>query len=347
MDKILLGIMLISGFLSMWVGSTGTVAMLIPVALTISRRIPPQVDARKVLLLLFFGIAVSASVGGMATIIGAPSNAVASGILRDTMELSFIDWMKYGVPAFILILPLSWIIIGRAIKIEMKNIDIEHIREELRGMGKITDSEKEVIGVLSGAGALWMAGSLIEAALGLPPTFMSSAVVAILAVSYLSVRNLINWDDLKGVTWGVFLIIGAGLSLGESLIATGVTEWVAGILKPLVVELPLLLTLFIIVFFSAALTNVLNNTTIAAVFTPILVTISLSLGQSPLILVIPAVLGTTFGYSLPSSSSRMALLSATGVVKTREMLKYGTLLTVPSSLVLVALFYAMIRLGVM
>lgn len=344
--KILFGIMAIAGVLSMWVVSTATTAILIPVALTISRRIPDEDDAKKMLVVLVFGVAVAASVGGMGTIIGSPSNAVASGLLRDVMEWGFLDWMKYGIPAFFLLLPVSWLIMTRIVKISTENIDISHIKKELATQGKISRQEREIMGTLIMAGILWVGGAFIESALGLPKTLLSSAVVAILAVSYLSIRNIINWDDVKGVSWGVYLIIGAGLTLGETLSRTGVTEWLAVLLEPFIGNLPFLAVLAIIVFISALLTNVLNNTTIAAVFTPILISIALSTGQDPVKYVLPAVLATTFGYSLPSSSGRMAIVAATGIVSRKEMMRYGLILTIPSSILLILLFYFMSIIGV-
>ncbi len=282
----------------------------------------------------------------MGTIIGASSNAVASGLLNEVMDWSFLDWMKYGVPSFILILPLSWATLLRVIHVETEEIDIGHIKDEKERMGPMTSSEREVLLVLLIAALLWTSGSYLEGYFGLPKTLLSSAIVAVIAVSMLSIRNLIKWDDIKGVSWGVFLIIGAGLTLGDTLTRSGATDWISALVGPYIASLPFILVLAGIVTLSALLTNLLNNTTIAAVFVPILMSVSQSTGMNPIRFVIPATLATTFGYSLPSASARMAILASTGLVTREDMLKYGILITIPSVIVLIVMFYLLTLIGV-
>jgi sodium-dependent dicarboxylate transporter 2/3/5 len=344
--KILFGMMVTAAVLSMWIVNTAATAILIPVALTISHTLQDEEEAKKLLILLAFGISVAASVGGMGTILGASSNAVASGLLNEVMEWTFLDWMKYGLPAAIIVLPLSWAVLLRVIRVETETLDITHILDEKDKMGAMSSNEREVLLVLFIAAFLWVTGSYFEGFLGLPKTFLSSAIVAVIAVSMLSIRNLILWDDIKGVSWGVFLIIGAGLTLGDTLTRSGATQWLSGLFAPYIQELPFILVLSGLITVSALLTNVVNNTTIAAVFVPILLSVSQSQGVSPIRLVIPATLATTFGYSLPSASARMAILASTGLVTREDMLKYGILITIPSVLALIILFYGMTLLGV-
>jgi sodium-dependent dicarboxylate transporter 2/3/5 len=189
-------------------------------------------------------------------------------------------------------------------------------------------------------------GPFVESLLGLPKTLFSSAIVAVMAVAYLAIRSIISWEDLKGVSWGIFLIIGAGLSLGETLSRTGVTGWFATLISPIVTETPLLVALLLLVLISALLTNLLNNTTIAAVFVPVLISLANDIpALDPILLVLPVTLATTFGYSLPSASGRMALMSATGIVSKGKMLNYGLILTIASSIVLALLFYILALVG--
>jgi solute carrier family 13 (sodium-dependent dicarboxylate transporter), member 2/3/5 len=334
------GLMAIAALFSMWVENTATAAVLIPVALTIARQLPDPKKARQLLVLLVLGIAYAASVGGMATIMGSSSNAVAAGFLSQIRPWTFVDWMIYGVPSFILIFPLTWWILMRAVKSPVRSLDIEPVRKKLNDIGPMSGAEREILGTLFIGVVLWVGGSFIEPWLALPESLLSSAMVAVLIVSYLAVRGIIHWEDVKGVSWGIFLIIGAGLSLGEALSRTGATDWFAGLIVPLVIGPPLIVSMLLLVFLSALLTNLMNNTTIAAVFVPILI----SLAQSnqtfdPVELVLPVTLATTFGYSLPSASGRMSLIAASGIVKRSEMLRYGLLMTFASSTVLGLLFY--------
>lgn len=339
---LLLGLMAIAAVFSMWVENTATAAVLIPVALTISNQVPDPKKARKLLVLMVLGIAYSASIGGMVTIMGSASNAVAAGFLADLGSFTFLNWMVYGFPAFLLLFPLTWWLLIRIVPVETRNLELTIVREQVQKLGSMSRSEQEILVTLGVAVLFWVGGAYIESALNLPSTLLSSAMVAVMVVAYLAIRDIINWEDVKGVSWGIFLIIGAGLSLGETLSRTGATDWFADLIVPLIKGPPLLLSLMLLVYLSALLTNVMNNTTIAAVFVPILI----SLAQSDptfnaVQLVLPVTLATTFGYSLPSASGRMSLIAASGIVDRGEMMRYGLIMTLVSSAVLGLFFYVL------
>jgi sodium-dependent dicarboxylate transporter 2/3/5 len=345
-SRLLLGLMSIAALLSMWMENTATAAVLIPVAMTIANRIDDRDQAREVILLLALGIAYGASLGGMVTITGSASNAVASGFLAKIMTWSFVDWIKYGLPAFVIVFPVTWLTLQRLVKVSLSRMDITLAREEFRNLGQLRPVEWEIILVMNVTVVFWIAGSYMEVALGLPSTLMSPSVVAMAAVAYLSIRGIIVWEDVRGVSWGMTLIIGAGLALGEAMTRTGATEWLTIPITPILTDVPFIFGLLFLIFSGALLTNVVNNTTVTAVFAPILINIA---NQTPSIealqLVIPLTLATTFGYSLPSASGRMALISATGIVERRDMIRYGLVVTVISSLALTGVFYAINLLG--
>lgn len=344
--KLLLGMMGIAALFSMWVENTATAAVLIPVALTISKEIPDPKKARELLVLLVLGIAYSASLGGMVTIMGSASNAVASGFLADFRVWTFIDWMRFGLPAFLLIFPLTWWILLRLVPVAVKRLDIDLARKEVNKLGFMSPVEREILFTMAVAAFFWITGSFVEPILGLPPTLLSPALVAVVTVSYLSLRGIINWEDVKGVSWGFLFIIGAGLSLGETLSRTGATDWFVNLISPVITGQPLLLSMLLLVFMSALLTNLMNNATVAAVFVPILIGLARTDPSfNTLQLALPVALATTFGYSLPSASGRMALIAATGIVKERELIRFGLILTVISSVVLALFFYVLVLLN--
>lgn len=335
---LLLGLMGIAALLSLWVINTASAAVLIPVASAIARQVPDPTRGRRLLVLLIMGIAVGASVGGMGSIMGAAPNAVAAEWLARIGPWSFLDWMKFGLPAAILLLPLSWWLLSRIIPVDVDELNLTSVKQEIAQMKGLSRHEVEILVILGISAFLWVTGSYLETALGMPKTLLSSAVVAIGAVFAMSIRFIIDWDDIKGVSWGIFFIIGAGLSLGEALQRTGASEWFAQILTPVVGNLSTPIVLSILVILSAILTNLLNNATIAAVFTPVLISLSQSKGLDPVFLILPTTLATTFGYSLPSASARMALIYGTGVLTRSEMMRYGFLLTLPSAIVLIGFF---------
>ena len=343
---ILLGIMLIAGLFSMWVENTATAAVLIPVALTVASQVPDPKKAKGFLMLLVIGIAYSASLGGMATVMGSGSNAVAVSFLAEIQPFSFLQWMVYGVPAFVLIFPITWILILRLIKVEVEHIDVEIVRQQLKEMGPLSQAERELSIVMVVTIILWVGGSFLEPALGLPSTLLAPAMVAIMAVSYIAIRGIINWEDVQGVSWGIFFMIGAGLALGAALIRTGATDWIAQLISPLVSGPPLIISLLLLIFLSALLTNVMNNTTIAAVFVPILISLALTDPTlNPVLMVLAVTLATTFGYSLPSASGRMALVGASGIIEPRDMMRYGLITTLISALILGLFFYVITMLN--
>ena len=213
------------------------------------------------------------------------------------------------------------------------------------GKTDIVNRATEVFAVLTGTVILWIFGSYMEPVLSLPSTLMSPSVIAMAAVAYMALRGIIEWEDVKGVSWGMFFTIGAGLALGEALVRTGATAWLTELMGPTIVSSPVILRLLLLIFFSAFLTNVMNNATVAAVFVPILINLAESHpGFDAIQLVIPLTLATTFGYALPSASGRMALISATGIVERRDMIRLGMMMTVLSSVALALLFYFMVIL---
>ena len=142
---VLLGLMILAALFSMWVENTATAAMLIPVAMTMSRQVKDPQQARALLVLLVLGLAYSASLGGMATIMGAAPNAVASSFLAQIGPWRFIDWMNYGFPALILIFPLTWRLLVKLVPVPVDRLDIEPVRRQLQDMGPMSRTEWEIL----------------------------------------------------------------------------------------------------------------------------------------------------------------------------------------------------------
>jgi sodium-dependent dicarboxylate transporter 2/3/5 len=338
-NRLLLGLMAIAALLSMWMENTATAAVLIPVALTISNQVESKEESEGLLIQLVLGIAYAASLGGMATLTGSASNAVASEFLADIRPWTFLDWMKYGVPSLFVVFPVTWLALIRLNPIKVRSLEIDIARKELAEMGGLRRVEMEILVTMAITIALWMGGPIFEARLNLPVTFMSPAVVGILAVTYLSLRRIIEWEDVKGVSWGMFFAISAGLALGEALGRSGATYWLKEIVSPIIQGSPFVISILFVVVASALLTNMVNNATVAAVFVPIMIEIAkVDPSFNSVQLVLPLTLATTFGYALPSASGRMALISATGIVPSRTMFRYGMIMTLLSSITLVALF---------
>jgi sodium-dependent dicarboxylate transporter 2/3/5 len=342
---LLLGLITIAGALSMWVLNTAIAAVLIPVAITIAQRIQPAETAQRALSLLVLSIAYASSVGGIATIMGSNENAIATGLLGTHSDFGFLDWMKYGLPVSILLLLVTWFLLLKAMPIRNAIIDLEPVKRELQRVGGLGDKEREVLIVLLISVALWVSGESIEKWLGLPPSLMNHAVIALAAVALLSIEELIDWNDLKGVNWGVFFVIGAGLALGHALEITGAGAWFADQLAPTLRGLPYWAILACLIAVGFGLTQLMNNVTLGAILAPILINLGDASGIDPARLVIPTIFAVALSFVFPVASSRMTLVAVTGVVSRQEMIRVGLVVGIPAAALLFVFFYGISLLG--
>jgi sodium-dependent dicarboxylate transporter 2/3/5 len=336
---LLMGLMLVSAMLSMWVLNTATVAVLIPVAISIVQHVRPSDKASRTLEVLILGIAISSSIGGMGTVMGSGENAIASGLLDQIGTFTFIDWLRYGGPLVLILLPLSWFLLLRALPIGNVLIDIDPASKELERLGSLKGPEREILGVLAISVALWIAGASLEAMLNLPATLLDSAVVAIGAVALLSIEEVVDWNDLKGVNWGVFFVIGAGLTLGDALDKSGANPWLASLLAPLLQGLPYEIVLVVLVMVGFIITQLMNNVTLGAILAPVLITLGQASGIDPARMVIPTIMAVALAFMLPSASARMTLAAVSGAVERKNMIWAGLVVGVPSMLVVIVFFY--------
>lgn len=342
---LLLSIMLITAFLSMWVQNTATTAVLIPVAITIAQHVAQPDAARRISTILIMGIAYGSSIGGIATIVGSGENAIASGFLNQVSPFGFWDWMKYGLPIVVILLPVSWLLLTWIMRLPQVRIDTKPAYTEIERSGRLTNAEREILLVLGACVVLWLSGSAIEEWLGLPATLLSSVVVAIGAVALLSIDEVIDWNDVRGVNWGVFLVIGSGFTLGDALNKTGANRWFAEMLAPTLSNLPFGIVLLAVILIGFIITQLINDVTLGAIFSPILVTMALATGIPPERLVIPTIIAIGLAYMFPSASARMTLVAVTGAVERREMLRVGFLVGLPSVLLVYVFFYMLTLLG--
>lgn len=344
-EWLLLGLMLITGGLSMFVLNTATAAVLIPVAITIAQQVPRPEDGRKALIVLMLAIAYSSSVGAIATIMGSGENAIASGLLAQSGPFGFIDWMKYGLPVVALLQPVIWLLLPRIFKLPRLTIDTTPAAQEIQRLGGLSTPEREIVVVLLVSVTLWVAGASLETLFRLPPTLLSSAVVAIGAVALLSLEEIINWNDLRGVNWGVFFVIGAGLTLGDALTKTGASRWFADLLAPALEQMPYALALAMLVLLAFSITQFINNVPLGAILTPVLITLAEATGTAPARLVIPTIFAVALSFTLPSGSARMTLVAVTGAVEGKDMIRAGLIVGGACVLILLVFFGVISAIG--
>ena len=340
--RLVLLLIVLTAFLSMWVLNTATAAMLIPVAISIAQQVQNRDDARKLLAVLVLAIGYGASIGGIGTPMGSGENAIASGQLNQAVNFDFFQWIAYGMPMVTLLAPLTWIMLLVVFRVPNVQLQVTPALRELVKSRGLTGQQKEIIGVLGLSIGLWVGGAVIERTLQLPSTLLSSAVVAILAVALLSVEELIDWDDLKVVNWGIIFVIGAGLTLGDALDKSGASAWIVSLVEPMLAGLPYVAILALLVFSTFTLTQFMNSVTYGAILSPILVTLGLSSGIAPPRLILPFVFTLALCYMLPNSSARMTLVAVSGAVDSPTMLRSGLAVGIPSATV-VFVFFAVLN----
>lgn len=335
----------LTALLSMWVLNTATAAMLIPVAISIAQQIRNPEDAKRMLAVLVLAIAYGASIGGIGTPMGSGENAIASGQLNQVMNFTFFQWIVYGLPAILVLAPLTWGMLLFAFRVPNVRIETTPALRELARTRGLSHAQREILVVLGLSIGLWVGGAALERWLNLPTTLLSSAVVAILAVALLSIEELIDWNDLKSVNWGIIFVIGAGLALGDALDKSSASAWLVGLVEPALAGLPYAAVLALLVTSTFVLTQFMNSVTYGAILSPILVTLAVTSDVSPPRVVLPFVFTLALCFMLPNSSARMTLVAVSGAVDTKNMLRGGLMVGIPAALFVYLFFLVLSAAG--
>lgn len=343
-DKTLFFLMATAAFLSMWISNTAAVAILIPVVLGISSRL--QGLGEHVTARMLLGIGIGSAAGGMMTVTGSAPNAIAAGLLSKEQEFTFLDWMTIGVPVGLILLLLAWFLLTRLFPSHGERLQIDELRKEAEAMGPLSDGERRTLMVFLPTVVLWVLGADIASWLGLPPSFMSAAVVALAASVFLFVVRSIQWENARSISWDVFLIIGSGLALGEGLVYSGAAQWLADALGDALLGAQLLVVLLAVAFVTVTITNFISNTATAAMFIPILLSLSMALGVHPELLVLTCGLCVSLSFITPIGTPPFTLIYATKKVGRRDMAKAGIVIAVPTAIAICLFLLAVDYFGV-
>ena len=346
--KILFSFMIVSAVLSMWISNTATVALMIPVVLGIASRAGEEKGRLSILFLL--GVGIGSALGGMATITGSAPNAVASSLLAqrlaaDGASWTFVDWMKIGLPASMILLSLSWYLLKRIFPVNITTLNISSVSKELAEMGSISQGEKKTLGIFVPTVVLWIAGADIGAMFGFPASFMSAAIVALSAAVLLFASKTLDWQDARSISWDIFLIIGAGLALGEGLQQSGAAEWMSGVLVSLSGDLHIFIIMLVVSLVSIAFSNFMSNTATAAILAPILIGMSDELMVDPRLLVLVCALSVSISFITPIGTPPFTLIYSTGIISRRDLARSGLRLSIPAVLAISTLVYLMVKFG--
>ncbi|GAB3473544.1 SLC13 family permease [Nocardiopsis coralliicola] len=354
------GFMIVTAFVSLWVSNAASTVMMLPIGLSVLmtvRRISGGAVEGNFACALMLGIAYSATIGGMASIISTPPNALLVGYLADShdIHITFLDWFLFGFPLAAVFLLLTWLILTRVafpIRERVSSGGREAIREELRALGPLSAGEWAVIAVFCFAAFSWVGMPLLAgSALGELLPWLSQvtdagiAMAVALLLFLVPVRpgkgiKLLDWDSAKDVPWGMLLLVGGGLSLSAQITESGLADWIGSQATVLSV-LPTLAIIIAIGVAISVLTELTSNTAAAATFIPLFGGIAVGLDLPVLLLILPAVLTTQMAFMLPVATPPNAMAYGTGYVTMGQLLRGGALLNLLGLLLMTAAMYTL------
>ena len=346
--RTVLGVMLATAFISMWISNTATAAMMYPIALAIGGFFGEGRDADRLRSALMLGVAYAASIGGLGTLLGTPPNLIFAGAARELggREVGFAEFMMIGVPISALLLPVTWallvFVVFRA-RVTMDTGAAARLREERLALGPLEGGERLTLIVFAVTAVAWLlrerksfGAVTIPGLVDLAPRLgdASIAIAGAVALFVLSGRArdgtrrpLLGWSEARRIPWDVLLLFGGGLSLAAAMEATGVARWLGEMMTELagqpapVIYAGLALTVLL-------LSEVASNTAVAAMAMPIAASLAGAVGQPPLALMLVAALAASAGFALPMATPPNAIVFGSGQVSVRQMAKAGVLVDV-------------------
>ncbi len=327
--NVVIALMLTSALLSMFMSNTATTALLLPVAMGILSQQKDDPNLTRVLMLC---IAYGASIGGVATLVGSPPNAIAAGMLN----IGFLEWLGYGLPVSLLMLVCAIPILWWTYPPGQRQLHLTHDEVAL----PLSPGGKRTLLIISIILVLWLVGPQFARMIGLPVAIFNATAVACLAVAVLIIGKCMNWKELEAsVQWGVLLLLGGGLSLGRGLIESGAADWLAGLLVANVGGLSSLGLLIILVTIAVFVTELISNTAVTAKMAPILLGVALQLGLDSESLIVPVAIASSMAFMLPVATPPNAMVHASGYISQQDMMRAGLRLNLVAIIVIPLLFY--------
>jgi sodium-dependent dicarboxylate transporter 2/3/5 len=352
-NKVILGFMIATGFMSMWISNTACAVVMLPIALSVISLLTNDVDGftskdRNFALSVMLGIAFSANAGGIATVIGTPPNSVLIGLLENqyNIEVSFFKWMLVGLPVAIILIAIiyfvmvKWMFPSQGL---VFNASKDVINSELTKLGKISAREKHVLVIFSIMVFLWIfrvpINSLIPN-LGLSDTMISVCGALALFTIPFNLKSgdfILRWNDTEKLSWGILILFGGGLALASAMSESGIIEIIATSISNSKISI-LLIALMLF------MTELMSNVALTAVLAPVVAGIAIGLNVPLLHLLIPVTIASSCAFMLPMATPPNAIVFASGYVKIKDMTKIGIILNLISVGLLVLIFKFLVPL---
>ena len=368
--NLVLGFMVATAGLSMWISNTASVMVMMPIGLSIIEEIKAAKGKEKFLskfaVALMLGIAYSADIGGMATLIGTPPNLVFMEMYHELFPnlptIGFSQWMLMGLPISIVFLFTGWLLMTKIIfRMPKSNVfKSQHvIKDLLKDLGKLSRDELASGLIFLLAAILWITGSDItlsdsftihgwRSSFGLNMVSDASIAVATSLLLFMIPSKdrpkemLLNWSKVRELPWGILLLFGGGFAIAGGFNSSGLSTIIGSLIANIGIESPIIIVI-IVCFVLTFLTEITSNTATTNLILPILAKASAVLGLDPRILMIPATLSASCAFMMPIASPTQAIVFGSGHVKIKQMIKAGVLFNFLGIIVVTGMFYLLAK----
>lgn len=351
-NKVVLGFMIATAVLSMWISNTASTVVMLPIAMSVIRLLVNDEDGftkndHNFALSVMLGIAFSANAGGIATVIGTPPNSILIGLLENEyhIEISFLKWMVIGLPFSITMITISYLVLVKWMfpNKELKfNASKQVIHLELQKLGPTSKKEKMVLVVFGVTIFLWIFRTLINGlfpSLGLSDTIISMlAAVSLFAIPFNLGKGdfIIGWKDTEKLAWGILILFGGGLALAKGMSVSGIVDMVA--IAIATSDISVLLTASLLILLMLFMTELMSNVALVAVLAPVVAGIAIGLEIPILYLLIPVTMASSCAFMLPMATPPNAIVFASGYIKVHQMARVGIILNLISVGLLILMF---------
>lgn len=342
-QRIVLGFMLATAFLSMWISNTAATMMMVTIGLAVLREISEEIkstgtgiDTRpghfRFGTVLMLGIAYAASIGGVATLIGTPPNAIFAGVIEKTYgySISFVEWMMFGLPVSLVMLAITWFYLTR---LHFRSVldrlpgDRGFINRQMQQLGPMSREEKQVAAVFLLVASLWILRGFFkpDALSMVKDSTIAIAGALLLFVIPVNLRKrefLLDWKTALTIPWDIIVLFGGGFALAQGFSSSGLTAWLAGELSVLQ-GVDLLLIIVCVVLLVIFLTEITSNTATSSLILPVMGALALAIEVHPYGLMVSAVLAASFAFMLPVATPPNAIAFSSRYITIPQMIKAG------------------------
>lgn len=357
-NRVVLGFMIATAVLSMWISNTASTVVMLPIAMSVIHLLIEDADGftkrdRNFALSVMLGIAFAANAGGIATVIGTPPNSVLIGLLENEyqIEISFLKWMLIGLPFSLIMIAICYFVLVKWF-FPTKNLKFKAsktiIHEELGKLGPTSGKEKMVLIIFGVTVFLWVFRTMINSlipSLGLSDTLISIfAAITLFTLPYnLKTGDFIlKWQDTQKLAWGILILFGGGLSLANGMSVSGIVDLVAAAIAQS--NLSILFTASLLIVLMLFMTELMSNVALVAVLAPVVAGIAIGLGVPITYLLIPITIASSCAFMLPMATPPNAIVFASGYIKVHEMARAGFILNIISVLLLIGMFHFILPL---